>query len=217
MPGPADDPTADGYLLLSEEFLAELAQDAVDYARSLGAAEAMAIASDSGGMTMRVSNGRIETARRDGTQSLAITVYDAQRTGRASTRACSSSASSNSRCSICCSMAGRARSIRWPSSRRRATRWRWSGRSHGIASRIRSITSSRGAMPGYYSYLWAEVLAADGFRRFAEAGLVDRATGDLFRDAVLSRGSTRPAAESFRAFRGRDPDSAAFLARHGLS
>jgi PmbA protein len=87
MPGPADDPTADGYLLLSEEFLADLAQDAVDYARSLGASEAMAIASDSGGMTMRISNGRIETARRDGTQSLGITVYDAQRTGRASTQA----------------------------------------------------------------------------------------------------------------------------------
>lgn len=73
-----------------------------------------------------------------------------------------------------------------------------------------------GYAAGYYSYLWAEVLAADGFRRFAEAGLVDRATGDLFRREVLSRGSTRPSAESFRAFRGRDPDSAAFLGRHGL-
>jgi oligopeptidase A len=73
-----------------------------------------------------------------------------------------------------------------------------------------------GYAAGYYSYLWAEVLAADGFRRFAEAGLVDRATGDLFRREVLSRGSTRPAAESFRAFRGRDPDSVAFLGRHGL-
>lgn len=69
---------------------------------------------------------------------------------------------------------------------------------------------------GYYSYLWAEVLAADGFRKFAEAGLIDRATGDSFRDEVLSRGATRPAAESFRAFRGRDADPAAMLIRRGL-
>ena len=73
-----------------------------------------------------------------------------------------------------------------------------------------------GYASGYYSYLWAEVLAADGFRMFAEAGLVDRATGDRFRQEVLSRGATRPAAESFRAFRGRDPDPAAMLERHGL-
>jgi oligopeptidase A len=74
-----------------------------------------------------------------------------------------------------------------------------------------------GYASGYYSYLWAEVLAADGFRMFAEAGLVDRATGDRFRAEVLSQGATRPAAESFRAFRGRDPDPAAMLERHGLS
>lgn len=69
---------------------------------------------------------------------------------------------------------------------------------------------------GYYSYLWAEILAADGFQRFAEAGLVDRSTGELFRDEVLSRGASRPAANSFRAFRGRDPDNSAILKRHGL-
>jgi oligopeptidase A len=74
-----------------------------------------------------------------------------------------------------------------------------------------------GYASGYYSYLWAEVLAADGFQRFAEAGLVDRATGDALRHDVLARGATRPAAESFRAFRGRDPDPAAMLVRHGLA
>ena len=57
---------------------------------------------------------------------------------------------------------------------------------------------------------------ADGFDRFREAGLVDRATGDLFREEVLARGATRPAADSFRAFRGRDPDPVAMLVRHGL-
>ncbi len=60
------------------------------------------------------------------------------------------------------------------------------------------------------------MLAADGFLAFAEAGLVDRATGDLFRAEVLARGASRPAADSFRAFRGRDAEPAAMLARHGL-
>nr|WP_086011756.1 M3 family metallopeptidase [Sphingomonas elodea] len=74
-----------------------------------------------------------------------------------------------------------------------------------------------GYASGYYSYLWAEVLAADGFQGFAEAGLIDRATADRFRDEVLARGASRPAAESFRAFRGRDPDPQAMLLRHGLT
>ncbi|WP_121115928.1 M3 family metallopeptidase [Croceibacterium ferulae] len=75
---------------------------------------------------------------------------------------------------------------------------------------------SGGYAAGYYSYLWAEVLAADGFARFAEAGLVDRATGDLFRAEVLARGASRPAVDSFRAFRGRDAEPAAMLERYGL-
>jgi oligopeptidase A len=73
-----------------------------------------------------------------------------------------------------------------------------------------------GYASGYYSYLWAEVLAADGFQAFVEAGLVDRATGDRFRTEVLAQGATRPASDSFRAFRGRDPDPQAMLIRHGL-
>lgn len=70
---------------------------------------------------------------------------------------------------------------------------------------------------GYYSYLWAEVLSADGFQRFVEGGLVSREVGDLFRKEVLARGASRPAAESFRAFRGRDPDPTALFVRHGLA
>ena len=54
-----------------------------------------------------------------------------------------------------------------------------------------------GYASGYYSYLWAEVLAADAFQKFVEAGLVDRATGDCLRAEILSRGATRPAAASF--------------------
>jgi oligopeptidase A len=73
-----------------------------------------------------------------------------------------------------------------------------------------------GYASGYYSYLWAEVLAADGFRRFAEAGLLDRNVGDAFRHEVLAKGASRPAADSFRAFRGRDPDPTAMLLRRGL-
>ncbi|WP_443025799.1 M3 family metallopeptidase [Sphingomonas sp. PB1R3] len=74
-----------------------------------------------------------------------------------------------------------------------------------------------GYASGYYSYLWAEVLAADGFQCFAQAGLVDRFTAARFRDEVLARGASRPAADSFRAFRGRDADPAAMLLRHGLA
>jgi Zn-dependent oligopeptidase len=74
-----------------------------------------------------------------------------------------------------------------------------------------------GYASGYYSYLWAEVLAADGFRRFAEAGLIDRSVAARFCMEVLSRGASRPAADSFRAFRGRDADPRAMLVRHGLT
>lgn len=76
---------------------------------------------------------------------------------------------------------------------------------------------SGGYAAGYYSYLWAEVLAADGFQRFAETGLINRSTAAAFRDEVLSRGASRPALESFRAFRGRDAEPQAMLIRRGLT
>lgn len=79
--------TGDGYLQHSEAELADVAQGAVDLARALGAEQAMAAVSESGGMSIRARQGRIENARRDGSQSLAITIYDAGRTGRASTQA----------------------------------------------------------------------------------------------------------------------------------
>lgn len=74
---------------------------------------------------------------------------------------------------------------------------------------------------GYYSYLWAEVLSADAFAAFEEqAGedgdVVDPATGARFRDEVLGVGASRPALESFIAFRGRAPKPDALLRSYGL-
>ncbi|MGE7207026.1 M3 family metallopeptidase [Sphingomonas sp. NPDC019816] len=71
-----------------------------------------------------------------------------------------------------------------------------------------------GYAAGYYSYLWAELLSADAFAAFAEEG---QAAGDRFRHEVLARGASRPAAENFRAFRGRAPQPDALLRHHGLA
>ena len=76
---------------------------------------------------------------------------------------------------------------------------------------------SGGYAAGYYSYKWAEVLSADAFGAFAEAGVLDRRTGDAFLHAFLEQGGSRPALESFRAFRGREPDPAALLRQSGLA
>ena len=77
-----------------------------------------------------------------------------------------------------------------------------------------------GYAAGYYSYKWAEVLSADAFAAFEEAGLDDEAAvakvGHRFRDTVLALGGSRPAMEIFTAFRGREPDTAALLRHAGL-
>ncbi len=69
---------------------------------------------------------------------------------------------------------------------------------------------------GYYSYLWAEVLSADAYGAFEDAGILDPDTGARFRREVLSVGGSRPALESFTAFRGREPTVDAMLRGHGL-
>jgi oligopeptidase A len=78
-----------------------------------------------------------------------------------------------------------------------------------------------GYAAGYYSYLWAEVLSADAFGAFEEhadegAGVIDADIGTRFRDEVLGVGASRPALESFIAFRGRPPESDALLKSYGL-
>jgi oligopeptidase A len=73
-----------------------------------------------------------------------------------------------------------------------------------------------GYAAGYYSYKWAEVLSADAFGLFEEAGVLSKVAGARFRDEVLARGGSRPAIESFVAFRGRAPQLDALLRHNGM-
>ena len=76
---------------------------------------------------------------------------------------------------------------------------------------------SGGYAAGYYSYKWAEVLSADAFAMFEENGVVSPTTGKRFLDEILSVGGSRPAAESFQAFRGRAPSMDALLRHTGMT
>ena len=73
-----------------------------------------------------------------------------------------------------------------------------------------------GYAAGYYSYKWAEVLSADAFARFEEEGLFSPQVGKDFLNHVLQQGGSRPAMESFVAFRGREPSVDALLRHNGL-
>ena len=75
---------------------------------------------------------------------------------------------------------------------------------------------SGGYAAGYYSYKWAEVLSADAYSLFEEHGVLSPATGARFRDEVLAKGGSRPAMESFIAFRGRPPQIDALLRHNGM-
>lgn len=74
-----------------------------------------------------------------------------------------------------------------------------------------------GYSAGYYSYLWAELLAADAWERFIEEGAFNAATGDALRREILAVGGARPAMESFIAFRGREPVADPLLRSYGLA
>ena len=77
-----------------------------------------------------------------------------------------------------------------------------------------------GYAAGYYSYKWAEVLSADAYAAFEETALPDGSpnveTGRRYRQEILEMGGSRPAMESFKAFRGREPQVDALLRHSGM-
>ena len=78
-----------------------------------------------------------------------------------------------------------------------------------------------GYAAGYYSYKWAEVLSADAYAAFEETALPQGQpnveTGRRYRQAILEAGGSRPAMESFKAFRGREPSLDALLRHQGMA
>ncbi|MFZ2990165.1 M3 family metallopeptidase, partial [Ideonella sp.] len=74
-----------------------------------------------------------------------------------------------------------------------------------------------GYSAGYYSYKWAEVLSADAWSAFEEAGVLNPAVGQRYRREILEAGGSRPALESFKAFRGREPSIDALLRHQGMA
>ena len=74
-----------------------------------------------------------------------------------------------------------------------------------------------GYAAGYYSYKWAEVLSADAYGLFEELGVLNPAAGERFRREILGVGGSRPALESFVAFRGREPNIEALLRHSGMA
>ena len=73
-----------------------------------------------------------------------------------------------------------------------------------------------GYAAGYYSYLWADVLAADAFSRFEDEGIFNRQTGQSFLDNILTRGGSEEPMELFKRFRGREPRLDAMLEHYGI-
>jgi hypothetical protein len=84
-----------------------------------------------------------------------------------------------------------------------------------IMRRLRHCITG-GYSAGYYSYKWAEVLAADAYSRFQKEGALNRSTGQKFRNEILSKGDGAPAAELYRNFMGREPNPDALLQSQGL-
>lgn len=74
-----------------------------------------------------------------------------------------------------------------------------------------------GYAAGYYSYKWAEVLSADAYALFEENGVLSQDVGHRFWSEILAQGGSRPAIESFKAFRGREPTIDALLRHNGMN
>jgi oligopeptidase A len=74
-----------------------------------------------------------------------------------------------------------------------------------------------GYAAGYYSYKWAEVLAADAFAAFEERGVFDAETARRFLEAILARGGSRDPMDAFVDFRGRAPEIGPLLRQHGIA
>jgi oligopeptidase A len=74
-----------------------------------------------------------------------------------------------------------------------------------------------GYAAGYYSYLWADVLASDGWEEFERAGTLDAGTAQRYLHAVLERGGSRPMLENFIEFVGRAPGIDAMLRQRGIA
>ena len=79
------------------------------------------------------------------------------------------------------------------------------------------VFAGDGYSAGYYSYLWSEMLDADGFGAFEEHGIFDPGTAERLRANVLAAGNSRPPEEAYLAFRGRVPSVDTLLERRGLN
>jgi peptidyl-dipeptidase Dcp len=80
------------------------------------------------------------------------------------------------------------------------------------------VFAGDGYSAGYYSYLWSDVLTADAYQAFVEAGgLYDPAVAARLRQHIFSIGNTMDPADAYRAFRGRDPRIEALMSKRGFS
>jgi len=80
------------------------------------------------------------------------------------------------------------------------------------------VFSGGGYAAAYYSYMWSEVLDADAFAAFEEAGdIFDAATAKRLHDTIYSAGGSQDPAEAYKAFRGRLPSADALFRKRGFT